>query len=89
MVTLLVVISGSVLISLLLTTLHHLGRLLIDSQGYQEFMEYIFIPNYSFVIRFFYPVVYGLYFKQVREPMMKHLKRFVRVNKLNSVVPQP
>ena len=88
-ITLLVVILGSVLVSLLLTLIHHLGRVLIDSKGYQEFMEHVFVPNYSFVIRFFHPLVYGLYFKQVREPMMKHLKGIVKINKFNSVAPQP
>ena len=34
-------------------------------------MELIISQNLLYVSRFFHPLVYGLYFKQVREPMME------------------
>ncbi|XP_065902577.1 glucose-dependent insulinotropic receptor-like [Dysidea avara] len=85
-ITLFVVIFGSVSIPLLFTPFLILGRFLVGSQVYLEFTEYVMVPNIGFVIRFFQPLVYGLYFKQVREQMMRCLKR---LNKVNSVAPQP
>ncbi|XP_065888436.1 rhodopsin, GQ-coupled-like [Dysidea avara] len=86
--TLLVVISSHVLINLFFTPLLILGRLLITSQGYQDFLNYIFFPNNPLVTQFFDVLVYGMYFKQVREPMMRNVKRCLKMNKFNSVAPK-
>jgi len=89
-VTLLMVILGSTAIPLLFTPFLLLGRFLVDSsQAYLELTEYVMVPNIGFAIRFFQPLVYGLYFKQVREPMVRCLKGLVRMNKVNSVAPKP
>jgi len=88
-ITLLVVILGSAFIPLLLAPLHIGGRFLIESQTYQDFMEYIIVVNIGYIIRLFHPIVYGLYFNQIREPMMKYWRRFVKIKKVNSVAPQP
>jgi len=88
-VTLLLVIFGNVVITLLLVPLHVLGRHFISSQAFQELTDYIITPNTIFVLQFFYALVFGLYFKEVREPMMKRLRRFLRMNKVNSIAPQP
>ena len=40
------------------------------------------VPNIGFVIRVLHPLANGIYFKQVREPMIKCWKRYVRMNKL-------
>ena len=86
-ITLLVVIFGNVLIILVFSVLHMLGR--NSSVFYQELVEYIIIPNGGYLIHLFNPLVYGLYFRQVRDPMMKHLRRFMRMNKINEIAPQP
>jgi len=88
-ITLLVIILGSVFIPLLIAPLHLLGKFLVDSHVFHQSMDFVIVPNVVFVVRFFHPLVYGLYFKEVREPMMKRLKRFASMNKYNSVVPQP
>jgi len=88
-ITLLVIILGSTLIPLLIVPLLALKKFMIDSLAYHQFMYYVIVPNVVFVVRFFHPLVYGLYFKQVRQPMMRCLKRLVKVNKFNSVAPQP
>ena len=85
--TLLVVISGQGLIDLFFVPFHVLGRYFIDSQGYHELMNYVIFYNMGYVLQFYTLIVYALYFKQVREPMIKHLKRWLRIN--NSVAPQP
>ena len=84
--TLLVVISGQALIDLFFVPFHVLGRYFIDSQDYHKFMNYVIFYNMDYVLQFYTLLVYGLYFKQVREPMMKHLKRWLGIN--NSVAPQ-
>ncbi|XP_065905050.1 adenosine receptor A2b-like [Dysidea avara] len=43
----------------------------------------------GFVIAFSDVLAYGLYFRQVREPMMRCLKRSLRMNQVNSIAPQP
>ncbi|XP_065915680.1 rhodopsin, GQ-coupled-like [Dysidea avara] len=88
-ITLLVVISGYIFIALFFIPVQVLGRLLIDSQIYQDLMDYVVSPNMELVLQFYSVLVYGLYFKQVREPMMKRLRRLLRINKFNSVAPQP
>jgi len=87
--TLLVVVLGSVFINLAIAVLYPIGRWWITSPTYHHFMEYVFVPNIGLVVRFLPPLVYGLYFKQVRKPMIKCLQRFVGMNKVNAVAPQP
>ena len=88
-ITLLMVIFGYVSIVLFFVPLQVLGRLFIDSQVYQDVMNYVISPNIELVLQFYAVLVYGLYFKQVREPMIKCLRRFLRINKINTVAPQP
>jgi len=83
-ITLLVVISGQALIDLFFVPFHVLGRYFIDTQGYHELMNYVIFYNMGYVLQFYTLLVYGL---QIREPMMKRLKRWLRIN--NSVAPQP
>ena len=87
-VTLLIVVIGSVAINLLFPVFFFLGRVLIDSEVYHHVIKLVISRNIIYVVRFFHPLVYGLYFKQVRVPMMRSLKRCLRINKINSVSPQ-
>jgi len=84
-ITLLVVISCNVFIVLFFSALNTIGGLLTN----QKFVEYVIIGNMGYLIQFFNPLIYGLYFRQVREPMMKHLKQFLGINKSNRVAPHP
>jgi len=88
-ITLLIVVLGSVSINLLFPLLYILGRNFIASQVYHYIIDLVITRNITYVVRFFHPLVYGLYFKQVRVPMMRHLKRCMKMNKVNSVAPQP
>ena len=58
---------------------------------YEEVMRYAIGPNIGFLSLLFHPFVYGLYFKQVREPMMRLLKKITFQCKLKSaaVAPEP
>ena len=88
-ITLLVVTLGSAFLNLTVMPLYAIGKFNIASQVYKDLMEYLIIPNVGYAIRFLQPIAYGLYFKQVRKPMMKYLKGLVRMNKATSVAPQP
>jgi len=87
-ITLLVVISGYIIIVLFFIPLQVLGRLFVSSQVYQDLINNVISPNMELVLQFYSVLVYGLYFKQVREPMMNRLRRFIIINKFNSVAPQ-
>ena len=89
--TLLVVVLGSVSIGLLFPLLY-IPTILLDSPlVYEQVMRYVVGPNIGFVSLLLHPFVYGLYFQQVREPMMRLLKRITSSCKCESaaVAPQP
>ena len=87
--TLLVVVLGGALLNLMFVPLFFLVQALIDSHIYHEVMRYIIGPNFAFITHFLDPLVYGLYFKQVRQPMMRCLRGTFRMRKLNKVAPMP
>ena len=84
MITLLVVVLGSSSIGLLLP-------LLFIQSVNEGVIRYVIVPNMGFFSILFHPFVYGLYFKQVREPMMRLLNRITCPCKCKSaaVAPQP
>jgi len=91
MITLLVVVLGSTGLVLLFPLLYIPVKALAFPTIYNDVMKYVFIPNFGYVVLLLHPFVYGLYYKQVREPMIKILKRVTCRNKFNSAVvaPQP
>ena len=92
MITLLVVVLGSSSTGLLFPLLF-LSAVFLDSPVvYEEIIRYVVAPNIGFFSLLFHPFVYGLYFKQVREPMMRLLKRMITYPckcKSATVAPQP
>ena len=56
---------------------------------YQDIMQYVVRPNISYFSLMFHPFVYGLYFKQVREPMMRSLKRISHLCRCKSTAVAP
>ena len=85
-ITLLVVTLGNILRILILVVSFFLGRAFVE---YKEFLQYIIIANSPYLVHLLTPITYGLYFRKVREQMMKCLKRYTRMNKVNAVAPQP
>ena len=87
-VTLLVVMFGGSFIAFLFLLLLIPVRLLWH---HENVIGYLIAPNVIYIVFLLHPIVYGLYFKQVRESMVKTLKRMLCKNKLNNVVvaPQP
>ena len=87
-ITVLVIVFGSAVIPILMTLLHVGGRFFIESHVYQDIIDYIIAVNIGYIMRFFHPLAYRLYFKQVREPMRRFWRKIVKMNKVNSVAPQ-
>jgi len=59
-VTLLVVIFGSIFINIIIVIFYSVGGLWITSPAYHDLMTHVIAPNIGFVVRFFRPLVYGL-----------------------------
>ena len=57
-ITLLVIILGSIFIPLLIAPLHLLRRFLVDSHVFHQLMDFVIVLNVIFVVRFFHPLVY-------------------------------
>ena len=90
-ITLLVIVMGSIFLGLFFPVLYIPAKFLIDASLYHKIMDYLVLPNVFFLPPLLHPFVYGLYFKLVREPMMKFFKRLACSCKFNSAVvaPQP
>jgi len=80
------------IITLLVVSLANiLGFLLVVAVFflYQEVLQYVIISNGIHLVYLVNPITYGLYFREIRNPMMKSLKRFTRMSKVNAITPQP
>ena len=91
MVTLLIVVMGNSFFGLLFPILYIPAVLLDSPTVYESVVRYVIIPNIGYVTFLIHPFAYALYFKQVREPMMRLLKRITCPCKCKSaaVAPQP
>ena len=91
MITLLVVVLGTSSIGILFPLLYIPTVFPQSPEAYEEMIRYVVLPNIGFLSVLFHPFVYGLYFKQIREPMIRLLKRITCPCKCKSaaVAPQP
>ena len=91
MITLLVVVLGSTSIGLLFPLLFYPTVFLESDTLYERVIRHVVGSNIGFTSLLLHPLVYGLYFKQVREPMMRLLKGITCPCKHKSaaVAPQP
>ena len=92
MITLMVVILGSTALGLFFPLLYLPAlRVLETSAFYEDVTKYVIAQNLGYLALLLHPFVYGLYYKQVRELMMKELKQATCRNKFNTAVvtPQP
>ena len=91
MITLMVVVMGNSFFGLMVPMLIVSAVLLDSPVVYESIVRYLILPNIGFIIALLHPFVYALYFKQVREPMMRLLKRITCPCKCKSadVAPEP
>ena len=69
--TLLVILLGNSLISIVFISIYIPGQLLITHSAYLNFMRYVIRPNIIYFSPLLHPIAYGFHFKQIREPMKK------------------
>jgi len=89
MITLLVVVLGSSTIGMLFPLLYIPAVFLESPIVYERVMRYVVAPNIGYISLLLHPFVYGLYFKQIREPMMSFLKRITCPCKFKSAAVAP
>ncbi|XP_065892318.1 melatonin receptor type 1C-like [Dysidea avara] len=75
MLTLLIILIGNSMSSLLFTGLYIPGRIWLNNKVYYNVMEYVVRPNIILFHPLLHIVVYGVCFKQIREPMVKLMRR--------------
>ena len=90
LITLLVVIAGSTLVGLLFPLMYIPVWIMEDATTYKYFVDSAITPNVGYIILFVQPCVYGIYFKQIRQPMVKSMKTVLCAYKYKSsaVAPQ-
>ena len=93
MVTLLIVVLGTSSFGLLFPLLFIPTIFLQNTAVYEEFIYLVAGPITTFTSFLLHPFVYGLYFKQVREPMLRFLRRIISqckcMHKSTAVAPEP
>ena len=72
-ITLLVVVMGNSFFGLLFGVLFIPAVLLDSPTVYESVVRFVIAPNIGYITFLLHPLAYGLYFKQVREPMMRLL----------------
>jgi len=76
-ITLLVITLANSTICVLFLVLYIPGKFWISSEAYQKTMDYIIAPNVLYIALILHPFVYGLYFKQIRDPLLRMVKGFI------------
>ena len=91
MMTLLIAVLGSTSTGMLFTALYYSARAMETASVYKQFTELVFSTNVGYIVFLLQPFIYGLYYKQTREPMIKLLNTMFSSCKLNTAViaPQP
>ena len=74
MITLLVVITGSTLVGMLFPLMYIPVGIVEDATSYKYFVDSTLAPNVGYIVLLVQPFVYGIYFKQIRQPLMRSMK---------------
>ena len=93
-ITLMVTVIGNSLIGLLFPILYISAAFLESPTLYENIVRYIITPNIGYITFLIHPFAYALYYKQVREPMIRLLKRTIVITspckcKSATVAPEP
>ena len=86
MITLLVTILGSLAITVFASAVYiYVKALRVEDEAYQTFLKHILVYNLGVLSSIVHPVVYGLYFRNIRQPLCKKIKRMVQSCKFNAI----
>jgi len=89
MITLLVVVMGNSFICMLFPILFISATLFESPRVYVSVVRHVITPNIGYVTFLLHPFAYGLYFKQIRKPMINLLKRITCPCKCKSAAVAP
>lgn len=81
--------SGGIFFSISLPPLYFLAKSLINSLLFINIMEYVVVPNILYIGPLLHPFAYGLYFKEIREPMVNYYRSWCVRFKCNSATVAP
>ena len=88
--TLLVTVLGNIAI-MVITSIFHILTLVVEDESYHLFVNHILAPSSVHLVLILHPLVYGLYFKKIRQPLCRRLKRMTQrckfKRKPNSIMP--
>ena len=88
MITLLVTILGSLAITVIASVVYIYAKTLrVENESYQTFLKHILVYNLGVLSSIVHPVVYGLYFRDIRRPLCNKVKRIVQSCKFNAIAP--
>ena len=88
-ITLLVVVMGNAMFGLLIPILIIPAEYLDSPEVYKSVIHIVILPNLAYVAFLLHPFAYALYFKQIRDPMMRLLKRITCPCKCKSAAVAP
>ena len=80
MITLLVTILGSTAIAVIVVIIYHYASI---TAGGALLVTHVVLPNFPYLVMSLHMVVYGLYFRKIRQPLCRRLKRMMRSCKFN------
>ena len=90
LITLLVVILGNTAVLIAFITIMT-SSLITEDDSYQKFINDMLLQNLGYLSVILHPLVYGLYFREVRQPLCRRFKWMARSckfkNKTNSILP--
>jgi len=91
MITLLIVVLGTTSIGFLFPLLYIPAVFMESPIIYKKMIRYVIVPDIGYVALLLDPLVYGVYFTQVRKPMIRLLKRITCPCKWRptAIAPQP
>ena len=88
LITLLVTILGSTTIAVIIAVIYDYASI---TNGQPSFLTHVILPNMPYLDVSIHVVVYGLYFRKIRQPLCRRLKRMMRSctfnKKMNSISP--
>ena len=88
LITLLVTILGSTAIAVIIVIIYSYATI---TAGRPSFLTHVILPNMPYLDMSMHMVVYGMYFRKIRQPLCRRLKRVMRSctfnKKMNSVSP--
>ena len=91
LITLLVAILGNMAVTMISLIVFMVLPLMVEDKSHQTYINGILLQNLGYLSLILHPMVYGLYFREVRQPLCRRFKQMALSckfkNKTNSILP--